>query len=47
VFKELKELIEKIGKDGSFILSSGCMIPRTAAKENLAAMISVASESKY
>lgn len=47
VIKESKETIEKVGRDGAFILASGCMIPRTAPKENLDAMIQVAKESKY
>jgi uroporphyrinogen decarboxylase len=47
VIKESKESIKAAGKDGAFILASGCMIPELAPKENLEAMIQVAKESRY
>ncbi|MBE9573369.1 MAG: uroporphyrinogen-III decarboxylase, partial [Proteobacteria bacterium] len=45
--EESKESIEAAGKDGAFILASGCMIPNIAPKENIEALIQVAKESKY
>ena len=47
VIKESKGSIEAAGKDGAFILASGCIIPELAPKENLEAMIQVAKESRY
>jgi uroporphyrinogen decarboxylase len=47
VIRESNEIIEKVGKHGSFILASGCMIPKIAPKENIEALIQVAKENKY
>ena len=47
VIEESKKSIEAAGKDGAFILASGCMIPNVAPKENLEALIQIAKESKY
>lgn len=34
-----KKLIDKVGKGGGFILSSGCEVPHDAEFENIKAMI--------
>jgi uroporphyrinogen decarboxylase len=47
VIEESRGAIEAAGKDGAFILASGCMIPGLAPKENLEALVQVAKESKY
>jgi uroporphyrinogen decarboxylase len=47
VIEESKKAIAAAGKDGAFILASGCMIPDAAPKENLEALIQVAKETRY
>ena len=47
VAKEAKESIDKAGRDGAFILASGCLIPKAAPKQNIEAMIQVAKETRY
>jgi uroporphyrinogen-III decarboxylase len=37
-----QELIEFMGRDGGFILGSGCEVPITAKPDNVAALISAA-----
>jgi hypothetical protein len=39
-----KRLIEEVGRDGGFILSSGCSIPANARAENVKALIEAAEE---
>lgn len=39
---ECKKLIDAVGRDGGFILSSGCEVPINAKPENVAAMIDAA-----
>ena len=36
-------LIQKIGKDGGFILSSGCKVPVNAKVENVKAIVDIAN----
>ncbi len=43
VEKASKECIDKAGKGGRYILSTGCEVPRDAPAENVAAMYKVAS----
>lgn len=40
VLLESRQCIEKAGKNGRFILSSGCLIPGNVSAENMSAMIS-------
>lgn len=47
VVKEAKEAIDKAGRNGAFILASGCLIPKAAPKRNIEAMIEVAKETRY
>lgn len=47
VIEESKKAIASAGRDGAFILASGCMIPDAAPKENLEALIQVAKETRY
>ena len=47
VAKESREAIDKAGRDGAFILASGCLVPKDAPKQNLDAMVQVAIETKY
>jgi len=42
-----KRLIEEVGKDGGFILSSGCSIPANAKTENVRAMYEAVEEWGY
>jgi hypothetical protein len=39
---EASACIEKAGRDGAFILGSGCVIPRGASRENLVALVEAA-----
>jgi len=39
-----KELIQKVGADGGFILSSGCSIPANAKIENVRALMESAEK---
>jgi uroporphyrinogen-III decarboxylase len=39
-----KELIQKVGVDGGFILSSGCSIPANAKIENVRALMESAEK---
>ncbi len=36
--------MEGAGKEGGYILGSGCVVPRTAKRENLAAMVEAADK---
>ncbi len=45
--EESRKCIEKGGKEGNFILMSGCAIPQTAPPENIKAMVDVAHGYKY
>lgn len=47
VTNQSRQAIKQAGKDGAFILASGCLIPGNAPKENLEALISVAKEYRY
>lgn len=47
VAKEAREAIDNAGRDGAFILASGCLIPKAAPKRNIEAMIQVAKEARY
>lgn len=47
VAKEAMQAIDKAGRDGAFILASGCLVPKDAPKQNLKALIQVAQETKY
>jgi uroporphyrinogen decarboxylase len=47
VAAESKKSIEAAGKEGAFILASGCMVPEVAPKENLEAMVRVGKETTY
>ena len=44
VDRESKECIKKAGKNGPFILGSGCIIPSLAKPENIAAMVAAAEK---
>jgi uroporphyrinogen-III decarboxylase len=39
--------IEKAGRDGAFILASGCLIPNNAPRENIEALVAAAEQSRY
>jgi uroporphyrinogen decarboxylase len=45
--EESKECIEKAGRDGAFILSSGCGVPYETPSENIKAMVDVAKSYQY
>jgi uroporphyrinogen decarboxylase len=47
VMAESREAIEKAGRDGAFILASGCLIPNNAPTENLEALVATAKQSQY
>lgn len=47
VAADSREAIDKAGKNGAFILASGCLIPNGAPKKNVEALISVARETRY
>lgn len=47
VMTESREAIEKAGRDGAFILASGCLIPNNAPRENLEALVAAAEQSQY
>lgn len=47
VITESREAIEKAGRDGAFILASGCLIPGNAPAENLKALVAAAEQSRY
>jgi uroporphyrinogen decarboxylase len=45
--EESKECIEKAGRDGAFILSSGCGVPYGTPPKNIKAMVDVAKSYQY
>lgn len=47
VIAESREAIELAGRDGAFILASGCLIPGNAPKENIEALVTAAKQSSY
>lgn len=47
VITESREAIELAGRDGAFILASGCLIPGNAPRENLEALVTAAKQSSY
>jgi uroporphyrinogen decarboxylase len=44
---ESAKAIEKAGRDGAFILASGCLIPNNAPRENIEALVAAAKQSRY
>jgi uroporphyrinogen-III decarboxylase len=44
VMREARECIAGAGAGGGYVLGSGCVIPRTARRENLAALSRAAAE---
>ncbi len=44
IIGEARDCIEGAGADGGFVLGSGCVIPRTAKRQNLVALSRAASE---
>jgi uroporphyrinogen-III decarboxylase len=47
VMAESKEAIDLAGRDGAFILASGCLIPSSAPLENLEALVATAKGCRY
>ncbi len=47
VAKEARLAIDNAGREGAFILASGCLIPKAAPGRNIEAMIQVAKETGY
>jgi uroporphyrinogen decarboxylase len=47
VAAESAEAVEKAGRDGAFILASGCLIPNNAPRENIEALVAAAEQSRY
>ena len=47
VMVESTEAFEKAGRNGAFILASGCLIPSNAPRENLEALVAAAKQSRY
>jgi uroporphyrinogen-III decarboxylase len=44
VLSYCRRLIQEVGKDGGFILSSGCSVPANARVENVRALMESANE---
>jgi uroporphyrinogen decarboxylase len=47
VADEARRAIDKAGRDGAFILASGCLVPKGSPLQNLEALIQVAKEAGY